>query len=139
MKLRMTMATGLAALLLAALGGCGKSGDNSPEPSPNAGTTSSATPTATSTTSTATAPGASTPSTAADLVGDWHDKAAQWTMHFHKDGTFIEDFQGLKDFRVGRYTFDGRTISLIGDDGNTDEGTVQGDTLVFKLGTLTKG
>lgn len=128
MKLRMTMATGLVAVGLAVLGGCGKSADNTPEPSPNAGTSSSATP----------APATSTTAAAVDLVGDWHDDAAQWKMHFHKDGTFVEDFQGLTDFRVGRYRLDGDTISLIGDDGNTDEGTVQGDTLVFKLGTLTK-
>ena len=37
-----------------------------------------------------------------------------------------------------RYKLDGDTISLIGDDGNTDKGTVKGDTLVFRLGTLTK-
>jgi hypothetical protein len=132
MKLRMTMATGLVALALPLLGGCGKSADNSPEPSPNAGTSSSAT------TTTTPAPATSTTAAAVDLVGDWHDDAAQWKMHFHKDGTFVEDFQGLTDFRVGRYRLNGDTISLIGDDGNTDQGTVQGDTLVFKLGTLTK-
>ena len=27
-------------------------------------------------------------------------------------------------------------MTLEGDDGNTDEGTVEGETLVFKLGTL---
>lgn len=129
MKLRMTMATGLVAVSLAALGGCGKSADNTPEPSPNSGTNSSTTP----------APATSTTAAAAGLVGDWHDKAAQWTVHFHDDGTFVEDFQGLTDFRVGRYRVNGDTISLIGDDGNTDQGTVQGDSLVFNLGTLTKG
>jgi hypothetical protein len=128
MKLRMTMATGIVAISIGVLGGCGKSADNKPEPSPNVGTSSSATPT----------PDASTTPAAIDLVGDWHDDAAKWVMHFHKDGTFVEDFQGLTDFRVGRYKLDGDTISLIGDDGNTDEGTIQGDSLVFKLGTLTK-
>lgn len=128
MKLRMTMATGLAAVALTTLSGCGKPADNTPEPAPNAGTSSSATPSAT----TSTTPGE------LDLVGDWHDTDAQWTMHFHKDGTFVEDFQGHTDFRVGTYKRDGDTISLIGDDGNTDKGTVKGDTLVFRLGTLTK-
>ena len=128
MKLRMTMATGVVAVSLATLGGCGKSADNPPEPSPNAGTSSSATATPTSTTP-----------AGVDVVGDWHDEAAQWTVHFHKDGTFVEDFQGLTDFRVGRYRLNGDTISLIGDDGNTDQGTVKGDSLVFNLGTLTKG
>lgn len=130
MKLRMTMATGLVAVVLTGLAGCGKSADNSPEPAPNAGTSSSATPSA----------DPSTPSTptAQNLAGDWHDTAAKWTMHFHEDGTFVEDFQGVTDFRVGTYKLEGKTLSLIGDDGNTDEGTVTGDTLVFRLGTLTR-
>ena len=130
MKLRMTMATGLVAVALTTLSGCGKPADNTPEPAPNAGTSSSATPTPT--------PSSTTISTALDLVGDWHDTAAQWTVHFHKDGTYVEDFQGHTDFRVGTYKLDGDTISLIGDDGNTDKGTVKDDTLVFRLGTLTK-
>ncbi len=29
-----------------------------------------------------------------------------------------------------------REVRLIGDDGNTDEGTIDGEKLVFKLGTL---
>ena len=33
---------------------------------------------------------------------------------------------------------DGNIVSLIGDDGNTDKGTIEGETLVFKLGTLTR-
>ena len=128
MKLRMTMATGLVAVALTVLSGCGKSDGNTPEPSPNAGTSSSAT----------TAPATSTTPAALDLTGDWHDTAAEWTVHFHKDGTFVEDFQGLTDFRVGRYKLEGDTVSLIGDDGNTDKGTVKDGTLVFRLGTLTK-
>ncbi|MCW2751241.1 MAG: hypothetical protein JWR83_2351 [Aeromicrobium sp.] len=128
MKLRMTMATGLVAVALTVLSGCGKSDGNTPEPSPNAGTSSSATAT----------PDTPTPSAALDLTGNWHDEAAQWTVHFHKDGTFVEDFQGVTDFRVGRYKLVGDTVSLIGDDGNTDKGTVTGDALVFRLGTLTK-
>ncbi|MCW2798833.1 MAG: hypothetical protein JWQ70_305 [Aeromicrobium sp.] len=131
MKLRMTMATSLAAVALSTLSGCGKSSDNTPEPAPNAGTSSSATTPTPS-------PSSTTISTALDLLGDWHDTAAKWTMHFHKDGTFVEDFQGVTDFRVGTYKLDGDTISLIGDDGNTDQGTVKDDTLVFRLGTLTK-
>jgi hypothetical protein len=133
MKLRMTMATGLVVAALTVLGGCGKSADNSPEPAPNAGTTTSAAPS-----SEPTSPETSSATGAADLVGDWNDPDKEWTVHFHDDGTFVEDFQGHTDFRVGRYRLHGDTISLIGDDGNTDEGTITGDTLVFRLGTLTK-
>lgn len=130
MKLRMTMATGLVAVALAALTGCGKAAEKSPDPAPNAGTSSSSTPT----------PDPATPATPAalDLTGDWHDTGAQWTVHFHSDGTYVEDFQGVTDFRVGTYDITGETVSLIGDDGNTDKGTVRGDTLVFRLGTLTR-
>ena len=130
MNLRMTMATALASVTLTVLTGCGKSADNTPEPAPNAGTSSSATPSADPSTS-------STPK-AGDLTGDWHDTKAQWTVHFHQDGTYVEDFQGLTNFRVGTYKVDGDTVSLIGDDGDTDKGTVTGDTLVFRLGTLTR-
>ena len=131
MKLRMTMATALVAVALSTLSACGKSADNTPEPAPNAGTSSSATPSPTT-------PATPTIAAAQDLVGNWHDTAARWTVHFHKDGTYVEDFQGVTDFRVGTYKLEGDTISLIGDDGNTDKGTVKSGTLVFRLGTLTK-
>ncbi len=129
MKLRMTMATGLIALALTVLSGCGKPADNSPDPAPNAGTTSSSAP---ATSATPTTPAA------LDLTGNWHAPAAQWTVHFHQDGTYVEDFQGVTNFRVGTYKLEGDTVSLIGDDGDTDKGTVTGDTLVFRLGTLTR-
>ena len=58
------------------------------------------------------------------------------SVHFRDDGTYVEDYQGVEDFRVGEYSLDGSTVKLEGDDGNTDEGTVEGETLVFKLGTL---
>ena len=47
-------------------------------------------------------------------------------MHFEEDGTFTEDFEGLTDFRVGKYEVEGDIVRLIGDDGNTDEGKVIG-------------
>ena len=78
------------------------------------------------------------PATAADLVGDWQDVKAQWTVHFKDDGTFVEDFQGLTDFRVGKYAISEGVITLIGDDGNADKGAVEGQSLAFKLGTLTR-
>ena len=57
-----------------------------------------------------------------------------------KDGLESVDwrkfYQGVKDFRVGKYSLTDGTVNLEGDDGNTDQGTVEGETLVFKLGTL---
>ena len=117
-----------AALLLAALAGCGT----------YTGSTDDATPSETATASTP-SPSATTdalPGEEADLVGDWEDPKEKWTVHFRDDGTYVEDYQGVKDFRMGEYTVDGDTVTLEGADGNTDEGTIEGETLVFKLGTL---
>jgi hypothetical protein len=125
MKRRMTMATAVVALALVTLSGCGTD-DNPPAAAPST-SPSSTTPSADPTT-----PAAS------DLAGDWHDVKAQWTVHFHDDGTFVEDFEGVTDFRVGKYTVVGTTVSLIGDEGDTDVGKIEGDTLVFRLGTLTR-
>jgi hypothetical protein len=76
------------------------------------------------------------PAEAADLVGDWEDTGAKWTVHFRDDDTYVEDYEGVKNFRVGKYSITDGTVSLEGDDGNTDQGSVEGETLVFKLGTL---
>ncbi|MGA9103353.1 hypothetical protein [Aeromicrobium sp.] len=116
-----------AVFLLAALTACGPldGGSDEPTPSPSA---SSSTPSAAETNP--------VPAAAADLVGDWEDPAEKWTVHFRDDDTFVEDYQGVKDFRVGKYSIADGTVKLEGDDGNTDEGTVEGETLVFKLGTL---
>ncbi len=125
MNLRMTLATSVAATILLALSGCNDGGDDtSAGGTPSA--SGSASPTATE-----------SPDTAA-LVGDWEDTEAQWTVHFNPDGTFVEDFQGIVDFRVGTYQVKDETVSLVGDDGNTTTGTISGDTLVFDLGTLTR-
>ena len=117
-----------AALLLAVLTGCGTYTGSSDDPAPSE-TASSSTPSASATTD-------ALPEEEADLVGDWEDPKEKWTVHVRDDGTYVEDYQGVKDFRVGEYTVDGDTITLEGDDGNTDEGTIEGETLVFKLGTL---
>ena len=117
-----------AALLLAVLAGCGTYTGSSDDSTPSE-TASSSTPSPSATTDTL-------PEEEADLVGDWEDPKEKWTVHFRDDGTYVEDYQGVKDFRVGEYTVDGDTITLEGDDGNTDEGTIEGETLVFKLGTL---
>ena len=128
MNRRMTMVTAIVGLALLVLGACGKSDDPNDKPTATKTTTGSATtPTA-----------EPTNDAASKLVGDWHDVDAEWVVHFHDDGTFVEDFEGVTDFRVGKYTVDGSTVSLIGDDGNTDPGTIEGETLVFKLGTLTR-
>ena len=55
-----------------------------------------------------------------------------------EDGTFIEDFHGIVNFRVGTYEVNGETVTLNGGDGNTSTGTITGVTLVFRLGTLTR-
>jgi hypothetical protein len=117
-----------AALLLAALAGCGTYTGSTDDATPSE-TASSSTPSPSATTDTL-------PEEEAGLVGDWEDPKEKWTVHFRDDGTYVEDYQGVKDFRVGEYTVDGDTITLEGDDGNTDEGTIEGGTLVFKLGTL---
>jgi hypothetical protein len=123
MKLRMTLATGMAVAALVTLSGCDRGGDD-------------ATPTASPSTSDSATPSATEPSDKADLVGKWEDTEAQWVVHFNADGTFVEDFQGIVDFRVGTYEVNGETVSLIGDDGNTTTGQIVGVTLAFKLGTL---
>lgn len=128
MNRRMTMVTAIVGLALLLLGACGKSDSPKDEPTATKSTSASqSTPTS-----------EPTSDAASELVGDWHDVDAKWVVHFHDDGTFVEDFEGVTDFRVGKYTVDGSTVSLIGDDGNTDPGTIEGDTLVFKLGTLTR-
>jgi hypothetical protein len=117
-----------AAFLLAALAGCGTYTGNSDDATPSETTASSSTPSPSATNV--------VPEEAADLVGDWEDPKEKWTVHFRDDGTYVEDYQDVKDFRVGEYTVDGDMVALEGDDGNTDEGTIEGETLVFKLGTL---
>ena len=117
-----------AALLLAVLAGCGTYTGSSDDSTPSE-TASSSTPSPSATTD-------ALPEEEADLVGDWEDPKEKWTVRFRDDGTYVEDYQDVKDFRVGEYTVEGDTITLEGDDGNTDEGTIEGETLVFKLGTL---
>jgi hypothetical protein len=124
-KTGMRIAT--AALLLVALTACGTLGGESDDPTPPA-SESPSTPSASATNA--------VPEGAEDLIGDWEDPDEEWTVHFRDDGTYVEDYQGVKDFRVGEYSVDGSTVTLEGDDGNTDEGAIEGETLVFKLGTL---
>lgn len=129
MNRRMTMVTAIVALALLGLGACGKGNDPADKPA-SSETTTTGSPTTPTTEPTSDA--------ASGLVGDWHDVEAKWVVHFHEDGTYVEDFEGVTDFRVGTYAVDGSKVSLIGDDGNTDTGKIEGETLVFKLGTLTR-
>jgi hypothetical protein len=131
MKLRMTMATVLTGAVLALVAACGS--DTSDGPS----TLSTASPTPSATISEAPSVDPQDPA-AVKLRGDWEIPSEQYTLHLVEDGTFIEDFQGVVDFRTGKYKVDGDTISLVGDDGNTDKGKIVGDTLEFTLGTATR-
>ena len=126
-KTRMSIATTAIASVLATLAGCGTYTGSSDDPT-SSETTDSSTPSPVATNA--------TPEAATDLVGDWEDPKEKWVVHFRDDGTYVEDYQGVKDFRVGEYSIEGDTVKLEGDDGNTDEGTVEGATLVFELGTL---
>ncbi|NLC97932.1 MAG: hypothetical protein GX678_02490 [Actinomycetales bacterium] len=72
----------------------------------------------------------------AELAGSWHDEHENWTVHFSDDGTFTEDFQGNLEVRTGLYTVVDGVVTLEGGDGNSDKGTVKGDTIEFRLGTL---
>lgn len=130
----MTSRRTLAAITLGAalvLGACGT--DDDPKASPSSSSSASASPSASATDET-TAP--KPPGGADDLVGTWENTAGDWTVRFADDGTFTEDYQGVPNFRTGTYTFEGDTVALEGGDGNTDEGKVDGSTLVFRLGTL---
>lgn len=129
MKRRMTMATAAAGLALALLTACGTSEDA---------------PDVTSPTSEATSAPTATPSVDASskgaiaLRGDWEIPKEDYILHLKEDGTFVEDYQGIVDFRVGKYSVDDDVISLIGDEGDTDKGKVVDDTLVLGLGTATR-
>lgn len=127
MKMRMAIATFALVVGAFALSACADKSGTVTKPT-NIATTTNA-PTVTT---------PSVPVSAADLVGDWQDVKAEWTVHFKADGTYAEDFQGMTDFRVGKYTISEGVVSLIGDDGNTDKGAVEGQAMAFKLGTLTR-
>lgn len=74
----------------------------------------------------------------AQLVGDWSDPKANWTVHFKADGSFVEDFEGVAGFRSGTYKLQHDRVFLVGGEGDVDTGQIIGDTVVFRLGTLTR-
>lgn len=114
------VATALATVLLAGLAGCAKD-----EPATPADPTTPAT-------------SATVPSNdpRAALAGSWRADDADWTVHFAEDGTYTEDFEGNVDFRRGTYRVEDVIVYLDGDDGETTEGEISGETINFKLGML---
>lgn len=121
LQLRVTGVTVATAFLLGGLAGCAKDEAAAPtEP----------------TIATASETVGSEESAATDLVGDWHSAEAEWTVHFADDGTFIEDFEGIEEFRRGTFRVEGDTVHLEGDDGNSTSGELSGDMIAFDLGTL---
>lgn len=132
MNRRMSLATGVAALALSTLAACGSDdGPGTPEgSSPSSSASASASPTSAAPTE--------DPADAADLAGTWRDDEVDWTVTFKADGTFSEDFQGVPEFRTGDYEVTDGVVTLMGGDGNDDEGTIKDGTLVFKLGTLVR-
>lgn len=126
MNPRMKVATAAVALGLTFLAGCGS---DAPDPDTGTATTPTATPTPTDATT--------EPAPATDLVGRWSTDDGQFAVEFADDGTYVMDFQGVEDFKSGEYTVDDDTVTLGGGDG-TDVGTLDGETLTFKLGVLTK-
>ena len=135
MKRRMTIATALTGVILVALTACGSDAGSDTSGSPD--TSATATPEPTGTISEAPSVDPQDPSAVA-LRGDWEIPSEQYVLHLVEDGTFTEDFQGVIDFRTGKYEVDGDTVSLVGDDGNTDKGKIVGDTLEFTLGTANR-
>jgi hypothetical protein len=131
MKRRMTMATAVVGIALASLAGCGTSDSAGEVTSPTEATT---TPPVTSQ-----APSVDPDTDAAvALRGDWEIPSEDYVLHLVEDGTFVQDYMGVEDFRTGKWSVKGSTISLVGDDGDTDEGTISGDALKFTLGTATR-
>lgn len=131
MNLRVTVATSASVLLLAATAACGGSD------APDAGPTASQTPTAQEPSTQAPSVDPNTEGAIA-VRGDWEIPSEEYVLHLIEDGTFLEDFQGIRDFRSGKYEVEGDTLRLIGDDGNTDEGTIAGDAIELTLGKATR-
>ncbi len=119
-RVRVSAVTVATAFLIGGLAGCAEDDASTPaDPT-------SATPSAT----------VDSQDPAAAIVGSWRSEEADWTVHFADDGTFVEDFEGNKDFRSGTFTVEGSVVNLVGDDGNTNSGELSGETIAFKLGTL---
>ncbi|AWB92938.1 hypothetical protein C3E78_12390 [Aeromicrobium chenweiae] len=132
----MTMATAAIGIALMVLTGCGSDSEGSDGGGGEVTSPTTSTPTPPITTE---APSVDPEADgAAALRGDWEIPSEDYVLHLIEDGTFVQDYQGIEDFRTGKWSVDGTKISLVGDDGDTDEGTISGDTLVFQLGTATR-
>lgn len=127
MQRRVTLATAIAGTVLTLLAGCGSDGSAGESPATSQSTAATETPSADP-----------AKTDAAALLGDWEIPSEQYVLHLREDGTFMEDFQDVTDFRTGTYEVEGDTISLVGGDGNTDKGQIVDDTLKFTLGTATR-
>lgn len=153
MKTRDLALPAVALGLVLTLAGCGNDDPtSSDEPTKSASTTASPTPSATETTPTPTPAPTSPPTTPpttkktpkpagkyAALAGDWQHKDPEfWTLHFKADGTFVEDFDGVKEIRTGTFTVNGSSFLLKGGDGDNSKGTLKGNTLTFGEEVLTK-
>ena len=127
-------ATAAALLVLA---GCGQGTQS--KPGAHAPSTSSPTTVATPSSPPASSPPTSDPGDTVDAyAGQWHSSSADWTVHLSSDGSFVEDFQGNEGIRSGTWEAKGTHLILHGGDGEDDTGTIKGDTIVFRLGTLTR-
>ncbi|MET0468556.1 MAG: hypothetical protein ABW075_12545 [Aeromicrobium sp.] len=127
MHRRVTLATSV--LAIAVLAGCGSDGE--------AGEVTSPTTTPTATLSEAPPVDADDPAAVA-LWGDWQIPSEDYVLHLVEDGTFLEDYMGVTDFRTGKFRVEGDTLTLVGDDGNNDDAKIVGDSLEFTLGTATR-
>jgi hypothetical protein len=127
MHRRVTLATSV--LALAVLAGCGSDGGSEDISSP------SSTPSPTLSEAPSVDP--NDPAAVA-LWGDWEIPSEDYVLHLIEDGTFIQDYMGVTDFRTGKFSVEGDTLTLVGDDGDNDEGKIVGETLEFTLGTATR-
>ncbi|WP_194839846.1 MULTISPECIES: hypothetical protein [Aeromicrobium] len=134
------MATAAIGLALTALAGCGSDSEGTSDGPSGGGEVTSPAATSTPTPAITTEAPSVDPEAdgAAALRGDWEIPSEDYVLHLIEDGTFVQDYQGIKDFRTGKWSVEGDTISLVGDDGDTDKGTIKGETLVFTLGTATR-
>jgi hypothetical protein len=126
---RMTLVT--AVVSLAVLAGCGS------DASDGTGDVTSPATTPAPTLSEAPSVDPDDPAAVA-LWGDWEIPSEDYVLHLIEDGTFVQDYMGVTDFRTGKFSVEGDTITLVGDDGDNDEGKIVGETLEFTLGTATR-
>lgn len=81
-----------------------------------------------------------TPLEIKDVAGTYFldDGSTEWTYHLTADGEYTLDVDGAKEITSGTFTLDGDTITFVEGESDGTTGTVDGETLVLDLGTLTK-